>query len=387
MKRPQGFDRAPAPRAADRGAVRGQGTSSSDAATSSAAAPPVGRAISPPAADRISTEPIPVVVGAPVRPTAANPVVTPPAPAVSRPSSATSATEVLPDLRDLGDPRRPAGSPDAADLRGPAGDGVGRAADEPRSPRAAKRALAAAARERRRYERQEVRRFTKRSRRRRITWAVAVGAVLAVAAVVGIGAYSPLMALREVRVEGAQRIPADQVQGAFATLLGTPLPLIDGAEVQAALERFPLIETYATETIPPGTLVVRIVERTPVGVIDTGSGLELVDGAGVVIERPDERPPGQPLIDVEGGVAGAGFRAVAGVVRSLPADVRSQLARATADTADDVRLELEGGASVVWGSAEDSALKATVLAALMRAAPPDTVAQYDVSAPTSPVTS
>jgi cell division protein FtsQ len=59
------------------------------------------------------------------------------------------------------------------------------------------------------------------------------------------------MALREVRVEGAQRIPADQVQGAFATLLGTPLPLIDGAEVQAALERFPLIETYATETIPP----------------------------------------------------------------------------------------------------------------------------------------
>jgi len=52
-----------------------------------------------------------------------------------------------------------------------------------------------------------------------------------------------------------------------------------------------------------------------------------------------------------------------------------------------VRLELEGGASVVWGSAEDSALKATVLAALMRAAPPDTVAQYDVSAPTSPVTS
>jgi cell division protein FtsQ len=86
-------------------------------------------------------------------------------------------------------------------------------------------------------------------------------------------------------------------------------------------------------------------------------------------------------------VAGAGFRAVAGVVRSLPADVRSQLVARHGGHRDDVRLELEGGASVVWGSAEDSALKATVLAALMRAAPPDTVAQYDVSAPTSPVTS
>ncbi len=209
---------------------------------------------------------------------------------------------------------------------------------------------------------------------------------LALVAVVGVGAYSPLMALRDVRVEGAQRIPAAEVQAAFADVIGTPLPLIDSAEVHAALARFPLIETYSTETVPPGTLVVRIVERTPVGVIDTGSGLELVDAAGVVIDRPEELPAGQPLIEVDGGVADEGFRAVAAVVRSLPADVRGQLTGATAATADDVRLELAGGASVVWGSAEDSALKATVLATLMRAAPPDTVAQYDVSAPSSPVT-
>ena len=162
--------------------------------------------------------------------------------------------------------------------------------------------------------------------------------------------------------------------------------LTDLGDVHTALARFPLIETYSTEAVPPGTLVVRLVERTPVGVLDTGSGLELVDAAGVVIARPDERPAGQPLIEVEGGVADEGFRAVAAVVRSLPSDVRAQLARATAATVDDVRLELEGGASVVWGSAEDSALKGDVLGALMRAAPPETVSLYDVSAPTSPVT-
>ena len=274
----------------------------------------------------------------------------------------------------------------------PAATSVGLDADADAAPptpgdaKAAKRALAAAARERRRYERQEVRRFTKRSRRRRITWMVVVGSLVALVAVVGIGAYSPLMALRDVRIEGAQRIPAADVQAAFDGVLGTPLPLIDSAEVHAALAGFPLIETYSTETIPPGTLVVRIVERTPVGVIDTGSGLELVDAAGVVIDRPDAVPEGQPMIEVDGGIADEGFRAVAAVVRSLPADVRSQLVRATAATADDVRLELAGGASVVWGSAEDSALKATVLATLMRAAPPDTVSQYDVSAPSSPVT-
>lgn len=348
MKRPQGFDRPPAPRAAGRAAA-------GDAQASGAPRPSADP-------DRMSTEPIPVVAALGT------------ATAVDDDAAAAISEAVTTDLTGV--------RPDAASARpDPAGK-----PNAPGDARAAKRALAVAARERRRYERQEVRRFTKRSRRRRITWAVVVGSILAMFAVVGVGAYSPLMALREVRVEGAQRIPAAEVQAAFADVLGTPLPLIDGAEVHDALSRFPLIETYATETIPPGTLVVRIVERTPVGVIDTGSGLELVDGAGVVIERLDERPPGQPLIEVDGGVADEGFRAVAGVVRSLPVDVRAQLTRATADTADDVRLELEGGASVVWGSADDSALKATVLAALMRAAPPDTVTQYDVSAPSSPVT-
>jgi cell division protein FtsQ len=299
VKRPQGFDRPPAPRATDR-APAGE-------------AP--GRAGRRPRsdADRVTTEPIPVV-------SAFDPGAAPvEGGAVTRTAVTTGLTDVPTDAASVD--ADAAGVPEA-----------------PRDARAAKRAVAAAARERRRYERQEVRRFTKRSRRRRITWAVVAGALVALVAVVGIGAYSPLMALREVRVEGAQRIPAADVQAAFADVMGTPLTLIDAGEVHEALSRFPLIETYATETIPPGTLVVRIVERTPVGVIDTGSGLQLVDAAGVVIERPEERPAGQPLIEVEGGVADEGFRAVAAVVRSLPADVRAQLTRATADTADDVRL-------------------------------------------------
>ncbi|GAA4381968.1 cell division protein FtsQ/DivIB [Agromyces bauzanensis] len=325
MKRPQGFDR-PTPRASRAGSDvpdASEATVRSSPRTSAKPSPSIVAM-----ADRVATEPIPVI-----------------------------ATSVEPER-----------------------DGL------PRDARAAKRALAAAARERRRYERQEVRRFTRRTRRRRVAWAVVMGSIAALVAVVAIGAYSPLMALREVRIEGSQRVPAAELQAAFADVMGTPLPLIDSGEVLAVLSEFPLIETYATETIPPGTLVVRIVERTPVGVVETGSGLELVDAAGVVIDRPAERPEGQPLIEVDGGVADEGFRAVAAVVRSLPAEVRAQLTRATAATADDVRLELAGGASVVWGSAEDSAQKAAVLAQLMRAAPPDAVATYDVSAPTSAVT-
>ncbi|MGX5697281.1 FtsQ-type POTRA domain-containing protein [Agromyces soli] len=252
-------------------------------------------------------------------------------------------------------------------------------------PRAARKALAAAERARRRYERHEVRRFTVRSRRRRLAWIVGTGAVvLLVAGVLG-AAYSPLMALREVRVEGASRIPAEQLVAAFGDELGTPLPLISSAEVQEALRAFPLIETYSTELVPPGTLIVRVVERTPIGVVQTDDGLELVDAAGVVIDRPAEQPEGQPLIETA-GTSSAGFRAAAGVVRALPPEVRGQLARVTAETKDDVRLVLTSGATVVWGSPEESIEKAAVLARLMQAAPPDTVSGYDVSSTGNAVT-
>lgn len=318
-----------------------------------------------PAGDHAPTEPIPIVA-------AARPAASPP----QRPRDGSESSEDMVDANRLAETI-------------PIGDALPtapRITESPQDARAARRAVAAAARERRRYERQEVRRFTKRSRRRRITWAVVGALLVGLIAVVVIGAYSPLMALREIRVEGASRVPAAEVQAAFSGVVGTPLPLIDSEVVHEALSAFPLIETYSTETIPPGTLVIRIVERTPVGVIDTGNGLELVDAAGVVIERPEARPEGQPLIQVDGGVAAEGFRAIAAVVRSVPPDVRAQLTGASAATTDDVRLELAGGASVVWGSAEDSALKADVLATLMRAAPPGTVSLYDVSAPTSPVT-
>lgn len=261
-----------------------------------------------------------------------------------------------------------------------------RSGDSTRDLRAARRALAAAERRRRRYEQQEVRRFTKRSRLRRTTWIVGLASVAALALLAAGVAYSPLMALREIRVEGASRVPAADIRAAFDDRLGTPLPLIASDDVQLRLSAFPLIETYVTETVPPGTLVVRIVERTPVGVVRTSTGFVSADAAGVVIERHDAPPEGLPLVTAEGGLDGDAFRAAGAVLRSLPADLRARVAEVTADTPDDVRLELVEGAVVVWGSADESPMKAIVLERLMAAAPPGSVHRYDVSAPDNAVT-
>ncbi|WP_082513579.1 MULTISPECIES: FtsQ-type POTRA domain-containing protein [unclassified Leifsonia] len=240
--------------------------------------------------------------------------------------------------------------------------------------------IRAAKRDRRRYERAEVRRFTAASRRRRRTWLISGGALLAMVLVVAGTAFSPMMALRVVTVEGAQRVAPTQIVTALSDQLGTPLPLLDLAAVRDKLSDMTLIQSYSTESHPPDTLVIRIVERDPIGAAPTDAGFDLVDSAGVVISSSPDRPAGYPVLDTPTPKA---LAAAGEVVRALPADLRATLDSVRAETRDDVTLQLVGGPAVVWGSADDSVIKAAVLARLMAVAPG--AANYDVSSPSSPV--
>ena len=243
-----------------------------------------------------------------------------------------------------------------------------------------------AARARRRALRAEVRRFTVRQRRRRMLWiGIAASLVLVTVATVG-AAYSPLFAVQEVQVVGTQQLAAADVADALSGQIGTPLAAIDESAVKSALVRFPLVESYTLEARPPHDLVVRIVERTPVGVLSSAAGYTLVDAAGVALSTTPDAPAGYPLLDVTGGVGSSAFEAAGRVMRTLPADLRAQVTAVSASTPDDVTLTLgAANARIVWGSAEDSATKALVLQRMMAARPADTVSEYDVSSPQAAV--
>ena len=287
-----------------------------------------------------------------------------------RTAVATPATATLPDL-DAG--RR---SPDYV------GSGESRPDDALEPQPVGVREVWAAARARRKALRAEVRRFTVRQRRRRMLWIGVVGAlVLLVLGSIG-AAYSPLFAVERVRVVGASTLDAAAVEAALAGQLGRPLPLVDASEVKAALVQFPLVETYSLEARPPHELVVRIVERTPIGSIESAAGYTLVDAAGVALATTPEPAPGHPVITATGGTGSPAFAAIGTVYRALPDDIRSQVTAMSATTANDVTLTLGGpNTQVVWGNADDSAYKAVVLAKAMIARPPAGVYSYDVSSP------
>ncbi len=253
---------------------------------------------------------------------------------------------------------------------------------EPDRPLTA-RDLWGAARARRRALRREVRRFTARQRRRRRIWLISAG-VLAALVLGSIGAaYSPLFAVERVTIVGTSQLDAGAVETALEGQIGTPMPLVDESAVKAALVSFPLVESYSLEARPPHELVVRIVERTPVGAVQGEAGYTLVDAAGVALSTTPEPPSGQPLLEVEGGLSSSTFAAAGQVFRSLPESLRTQVTVLSATTPNDVTLTLTDGRSVVWGGASDSAKKVQALEALM-AARPD-ASGYDVSSPQAAV--
>jgi cell division protein FtsQ len=197
-----------------------------------------------------------------------------------------------------------------------------------------------------------------------------------------VAVFSPILALRTVVVEGTSRIPAADVAAAVSGQLGTPLALVDMDQLHGELSAFPLIRSYTTEAVPPDTLVIRIVERQPVGQVTAGTGFELVDPAGVTIAQSAERVPGYPLITADGGVQGTAFRSMAEVLVSLPAGLLATVDSISATTQDDVTLVLTGvGQQVRWGSAEDSAEKALVLGKLIAVTDASRPGIFDVSAP------
>ena len=195
--------------------------------------------------------------------------------------------------------------------------------------------------------------------------------------------YSPLLALRNVTVDGTSRLDSTEIVTAVSGQLGTPLALLNYDKMTSDLSVFPLIRSYVTEIVPPDTLLIHVTERQPVGSIASSNGFDLVDPAGVVVQQSAERLPGVPLINIAGAsVTEPSFAAVVEVLLALPPELAAQVDTITATTKDDVTFTLVGvGQAVHWGSADESDRKAALLAGLVAVIGGSQAGTFDVSAP------
>jgi cell division protein FtsQ len=254
------------------------------------------------------------------------------------------------------------------------------------SPRGAVSALKSAAKGRAASEKTEFRRLTQATRRRRATWGVSLGSVGLLVLTVVLLTLSPALSLKTVVVEGASRVSAESVREALEGMYGEPLARISNERVSDALAPLTLIQAFRTRIEPPGTLIVSIVERRPLGVVPGVSGYDVVDAAAVTLWSSDTPPGDVPRILVAAKPDSPSFQAISRVLLALPDALLSQVEGVTATTLDDVRFTMRSSShEVVWGSSDRAAEKARVLIAALDAAGGDSPRTIDVTTPESVV--
>lgn len=200
--------------------------------------------------------------------------------------------------------------------------------------------------------------------------------------------YSPLLALSadSVTVSGQSGdLSAEQVEAKVAPFVGTPLARLDTDALRGAVDTLSPVRSSVVGKVWPRGVSVEVTMRTPAMVVEQGGHYALVDDQGVEVATTDSRPTGLPLVvlPASGQARARAAGDVSAVWAALGSDLRPEVTGVTADGAT-ITLALSSNRSVVWGTAEDSALKAQVLGVLLAQRPATT---YDVSSPHRPVTS
>jgi cell division protein FtsQ len=252
------------------------------------------------------------------------------------------------------------------------------ASAKPSTARDVRRAQA----ERRRAERKEFRRFTVSTRKRRINLIAGIGSLVALVFTVVILTTSPVFSLQNIELDGLERLSESEVRGHLSGLMGKPLAQVGPGDVADLLAEVPLVRSVETRVDLPNTLVVSVVERTPLGVVQTPTGFDVVDQAAVVLWAESVKPASLPVILVAPDRDSAPFRAIVRALEVLPPSVLARVDAVTANSQDTVRFSLQDSNHIVlWGSAELSEAKARALPAALLAAGAEGAKLIDLSTP------
>jgi len=232
--------------------------------------------------------------------------------------------------------------------------------------------------------------------RQRRRWLLGAGIAAAVA-VVAVGATrSPVLAVHHVRVTGESHTSSTAVLA--ATGLGhKPLMLDIGlGRLRTELEALPWVATASVRRQWPTTVDIRLTERVPIAVAANATGgAALLDRSGRVLAEAGTGPAGLPAITglARVGTPGSFVPEAPGVndalvlAAALPgADVAtpSQIT-AIVVAGGNLDLTLSGGATVVFGTADDLSDKLLALHTVLQRVDLQGIVRIDLRLPDAPV--
>jgi cell division protein FtsQ len=193
---------------------------------------------------------------------------------------------------------------------------------------------------------------------------------------------TPVFGARSVAVVGTKTLTVERIRRAADISTGTPLARLDTGKVRSRILAIPEVRKATVLRSWPGTVRIKITERTPVAVIARNGQFVIVDSLGVPYLVEKTRPAELPLITVPNpnGVVIPNFAtdsipkkdkalvAAAATARVLTPELRVKLTSVDAPDQRHIQLKLTGGRVFFWGSAEDpteNVRKATVATVLL----------------------
>ncbi|MEU8818179.1 FtsQ-type POTRA domain-containing protein [Actinoplanes sp. NPDC048796] len=226
------------------------------------------------------------------------------------------------------------------------------------------------------------RRFMARARKRKLRavlpWAIAAG-VLALAGIVSWVVYgTSLLGVRDVKVVGTQFLTPLQIEQAASVPQREPLARVDLDAVRAKVRTLPAVDRVVVRRSWPSTLVVEVVERTPVAAVPASGQFSLIDREGVPYRTVQQQPAGLPLVRTTSpGPNDVNTKSALTVLSALSEDLREQLVAVSVPMPAQIKLELKKERTVVWGDDTQSDTKSQVATALLKRKG----REIDVSAP------
>jgi cell division protein FtsQ len=227
-------------------------------------------------------------------------------------------------------------------------------------------------------------RFRQRRRSRRLRVLRRVLVLLALVGLV-VGAvwlvfFSSRLAVHHVTVRGTALLTPDQVRSQAAVPLDVPLALSDLDAVEARVETLPAVRSAEVSRDWPDGVAIDVTEREAVAVVDREGTWQGLDDEGVLFRSYPAPPEGLPEVRVRATTSVEALEEAAHVVQALPPELLRRVQALDVGSIDAISFRLTSGATVTWGSADESEAKARVLAVLLQRK----ASAYDVTAPGRP---
>lgn len=197
------------------------------------------------------------------------------------------------------------------------------------------------------------------------------------ATIIYIGWYSTLLTVKKVEVRGNQVVSQESILELAQVTPNIQLLRVNVNQTSQRIKTISQIKSVDVRRGWPETLVIEVVERTPLGVTDIPEGRYLIDESGVAYQpvTPDANLP--LIFGSDDQNRAIGIKAW----QSFPTWLQAEVVSTTVNNPNSIWFLLTSGRRVDWGNLEKANEKAAVLKVLRRMA----ASTYDVATPEVPV--